>query len=136
MWDKDSTIDPTEPGNTIIKVPNLHAKYAKQLVAHSLSSKAKQGAYNALRKVKYDYFSGKMDQAELTKRGLEPFRFVLKGDINTYIDADEEILALRARIAIHDEAAEMCRMILKELNNRVWEIKAFIEWEKFIGGSG
>ena len=136
MWDKDAPIDDTEPGKTMINIPQLHAKYAKQLVGHSLASKAKYGAYTALRKFKYDYFTGKLSDQDLIKHGLEPFRLLLKADVSTYIDADPEVLALKAKIALHDESAEMCRMILKELNNRVWEIKAFIEWERFIQGSG
>jgi len=28
----------------------------------------------------------------------------------------------------------VCQSILKELNNRAWELKSFIDWEKFIQG--
>lgn len=136
MWDKDAPMDDTEPGKMMINIPNLHARYAKQLVGHSLASKAKYGAYTALRKFKYDYFTGKLSDADLIKHGLEPFRLLLKADVSTYIDADPEILAIKAKMALHDETAEFCRMVVKELSNRVWELKAFIDWEKFTQGSG
>jgi hypothetical protein len=35
---------------------------------------------------------------------------------------------------MHDEIVDVCQSILKELNNRAWELKSFIDWEKFIQG--
>ena len=35
---------------------------------------------------------------------------------------------------LHEEIVEVCQAILKELNNRTWELRSFIDWEKFIQG--
>jgi hypothetical protein len=35
---------------------------------------------------------------------------------------------------MHEEVVEVCNAILKELNNRTWELRSFIDWEKFIQG--
>ena len=136
MWEHDAKVDATEPGTEIIKIPNLHSKYARQLVSHSLAMKAKSFKCAALRKVKYEYYSGKMDQVELTKRGWEPFRFVLKGDITTYLDADQDILDIKTHIAMHEEAINFCGMVMKEISNRTWQLKEYIGWQKFTAGSG
>ena len=136
MWEADAKVDATEPGKEIIKIPNLHAKYARQLTTHSTAMKARWFKYNSLKKVKYEYYSGKMDHVELTKRGWEPFRFVLKGDINTYIDADPDLLEIKAHIIMHEEAISLCGMVMKELSNRTWQIKEYMGWEKFIAGGG
>lgn len=135
QWEIDAKVNETEPGKEIAKIPSLHAKYARQMVAHSLGIKAKNISYHSLKKVKFEYYTGKMDQAELTKRGWEPFRFLLKGDVNVYLDADTDLTDIKAKIALHEEAMNFSGMVVKELNNRTWQLKAFMDWEKFIAGS-
>ena len=136
QWELDAKVDTTEPGKEIIRIPNLHAKYSREMVSHSMAAKGRRFEYDALRKVKYEYYSGKMDHTELTKRGWEPFRFVLKGDITTYLEADPDLLKIKAYIVTHEEAISLCGMIMKELSNRTWQIKEYMAWEKFIAGQG
>jgi len=37
-------------------------------------------------------------------------------------------------LTLHNEIVEVCQAIIKELNNRTWELRSFIDWEKFIQG--
>jgi hypothetical protein len=134
QWEIDARVNDTEPARELLKIPNLHAKYARQLVAHSLAIKAKNISYNALKKVKWEYYNGKLDQAELDRRGWEPFRFVLKGDIGVYLDADTDLTNIKSRIALHEEGVNFCGMVMKEINNRTWQLKTFVDYEKFIQG--
>lgn len=136
MWEKDSEIDQTEPGKEIIRIPVLHSKYAKMLSAHSLASKQGHIEYARMKKLKYEYYSGKLDPEELKKYGWEPFRFLLKSDINTYLDADQDLVKATAKIALHEEAVSFCSSVLKELHSRTYQLRAFIDWEKFIQGAG
>jgi hypothetical protein len=50
------------------------------------------------------------------------------------MDSDEDMNKYLAHKAMHDEIVDVCTAILKELNNRAWELKSFIDWEKFIQG--
>lgn len=134
MWDKDAEIDQTDPGREIIRIPILHSKYVKQHVAHSLAAKQCNIELARMKKIKWEYYTGKMDQESLKKYGWEPFRFTLKGDINTYLDSDEDLSKILAKRALHDQAIEFCTAVMKELNNRTWQIKEFMGWEKFIQG--
>ena len=133
-WELDAPVDDTEPSKEILKVPNLHSKYASQAVSHSLALKAKTAEYYSLRKTKYEYYSGRLDQAELTKRGWEPFRFVLKSDMETYINADTDLQNIKAKISIHEESLNFCGMILKELGSRTYQLRAYMDWELKVGG--
>lgn len=135
MWDKDSEVDQTEPGKEIIKIPTLHAKYARLLSAHSLASKQCHIEYARMKKIKYEYYNGKLDTDELKKYGWEPFRFLLKSDIGTYLDADQDLVKITAKIALHEEAITFCSSVLKELNARTYQLRAFMDWEKFIQGA-
>jgi hypothetical protein len=50
------------------------------------------------------------------------------------MEADEDVNRLLASKLINEEMVDVCTSILKELNNRAWELKSFIDWEKFIQG--
>jgi hypothetical protein len=36
---------------------------------------------------------------------------------------------------IHDEICEACTAILKELNNRTWQLREYMTQERFIAGA-
>jgi len=134
MWTKDSEIDRTEPGKAIIDIPKLHSKYINILSNHRLLSREAEFKYNRMKKLKWEYYTGKLDDGELKSRGWEPFPFVLKSDITTYLDSDEDLNKYVAQKIMHDEIVEVCQSILKELNSRTYQLRAFIDWEKFIQG--
>ena len=133
-WRKDSVIDRTEPGKALLDIPKLHSKYLNILSQHRLLSKQAEFRCNKMRKLKWEYYTGKLDDDELKKYGWEPFPFVLKSDITTYLESDEDINKYLASKVTHDEIVDVCTSILKELNNRTWELRSFIDWEKFIQG--
>lgn len=134
MWAKDSVIDRTEPGKELINIPQLHSKYLNILSRHRLLSKEAEFKYNKMKKVKWEYYTGKLDKDQLEKHGWEPFPFVLKSEITTYFESDEDLNKLIAQKMLHEEIVDVCQSILKELNNRAWELRSFIDWEKFIQG--
>ena len=133
-WRKDSDIDRTEPGKALLDIPKLHSKYLNILSQHRLLVKDAEFKYNRMKKLKWEYYTGKLDDDDLKKHGWEPFRYALKSDITTYLDADEDINKYLASKMMHEEVVDVCNAILKELNNRTWELRSFIDWEKFIQG--
>jgi hypothetical protein len=135
MWRKDAEIDRTEPGKALLDIPKLHSKYLNILSKHRMLSKEAEFKYNKMKRLKWEYYTGKLDDDQLKKYGWEPFQFVLKSEITTYLESDEDINKWIAHKAIHDEIVDTCQAIMKELNNRTWELKSFIDWEKFIQGT-
>ncbi len=133
-WDKDSVVDKTEPGKEILRIPVLHSKYVKQHSMHSLAVKQAAFEYSHMRKIKWEYYNGKLDESELKKYGWEPFRFLVKQDIQIYLDADSDLQKLLARKALSEQSVDFCASVLKEINSRTYQIRSFIEWEKFIVG--
>jgi hypothetical protein len=59
---------------------------------------------------------------------------VLKSDITTYLEADEDLTKYLAQKRMNEEIVEVCQSIMKELSARTWELRSFIDWEKFIQG--
>jgi hypothetical protein len=134
MWTDDSNIDRTEPGKALIDIPKLHSKYLNILSQHRLLVKDAEFKYNRMKKLKWEYYTGKLDDDDLKKYGWDPFPFTLKSDITTYLDADEDINKYLASKMLHEEVVEVCNAILKELNSRTYQLRSFIDWEKFIQG--
>lgn len=134
MWAKDADIDRTEPGKALIEIPKLHSKYLNILSRHRMLAKEAEFKYNKMKKLKWEYYTGKLDDDELQKRGWEPFPYVIKAELSTYMEADDDVNRYLASKAVHEEIVDVCQSILKELNNRAWELKSFIDWEKFIQG--
>jgi hypothetical protein len=135
QWEKDSDVDATEPGKEILRIPLLHNKYNKYLSLHNLSAKRTALEYDRIKKLKWMYYTGKLDQEELDKLGWEPFRFTLKSDISVYLDGDEDLNKLKRKKAYHEEAAKYCEYIMKELNNRTWQLREYMTHERFIAGA-
>ena len=134
MWRADSVIDRTEPGKALINIPQLHSKYLNILSRHRLLSKESEFKYNKMKKLKWEYYTGKLDKDQLEKHNWQPFPFVLKSDITTYLESDEDINRYIAQKIVHDEIVEVCSSILKELNSRTFQLRDFIQWERFIQG--
>ena len=133
-WEKDSIIDQTEPGNELIRIPVLHNKYLTALTKNKLASKKAHNNYLKMRKVRWEYYTGKLTQEELEHYGWEPFQFTLKSDINTYLEADDILIPLLEKKVYHDEIVSVCESIMGELKSRTFQLRDFISWEKFIGG--
>lgn len=134
MWRKDSEIDRTEPGKALLDIPKLHSKYLAILSRHRLLSKDAEFKYNKMKRLKWEYYTGKLDEETLNKYGWEPFPYTLKSDLTTYLESDDDIRKFVASKAVHDEMVDICTAILKELNSRTFQLRDFIAWERFIQG--
>ena len=87
-----------------------------------------------MKKLKWEYYTGKLDKDQLEKHNWQPFPFVLKSDITTYLESDDDINKHIAQKIVHDEIVDVCSSILKELNSRTFQLRDFIQWERFIQG--
>ena len=135
-WINDAAFDETEPQKAIANIPKLHAKYLRIMTHHNLVVKKFMYEYNSRRKIKFEYYSGDLNNPEdLAKYGLEPMvKKVLRSDLSHYLDSDSELNNILLKKVMHEEVVEFCKSVLKELNNRTWQLKSYMDWEKFIGG--
>jgi hypothetical protein len=133
-WETDSNMDQTEPSKELLRIPILHSKYLNILTKHKIASKKAHFDYLRMRKIKWEYFTGKMSKEELDEYGWEPFQFALKSDINTYLEADSDLIKLLEKKVYHEEAISVVESIMAELKQRTWQLRDFISWEKFVNG--
>lgn len=134
-WEKDSEIDRTEPGRELIKIPKLHSKYLTYMSHYRQLVRSNEFKISELKKLKWQYYTGKISQEELQQHGWEPFPYVLKSDVTTYIEGDKDLNRLSAQKAMNQECVQVCEYILKELHSRTFQLKSFIEYERFIQGA-
>ena len=96
-----------------------------------LLAKAK-GAYKKLYRDKWEYYGGKADAKVYATK---PFDLkVLKGDLNIYIESDQEIIDAENKIIYLETTAKYIDGVLKSIQSRGWDIKNAIEWKKIEAG--
>lgn len=130
-WSKDSHIDSTEPGLELLRISSLHGKYLNILSHHRMLSRKYLNAYNTMKLDKHRYYLNELGLEELKEKGWQPLqRDVTKPNLPLYMDSDEDLNNLLIKKMIHDEIVDICTYILKELNSRVYALRAFIDWKK------
>ena len=132
---EDMPIDDTELDVESMTIPQLHGKYLNFYLDEKLVLQKLNSDYYRLKKTKWEYYTGKLDEDQLEEYGWEPFQFkILKQDIDLYMDSDEDLQKLSNRVVYQKEKINYLDSILKSINNRQWNIRNAIEWRKFING--
>ena len=130
--DVDLKIDDTELDLESIRTPQLHNKYLKLFTKYSLQLKKVKDDYDGLYKEKWEYYTGKASPDTYREK---PFDIkVLKSDVYIYLNADEELQKLGQRIEYLKIVVVYLERVLREINNRNWNIRNTIEWKKFLHG--
>ncbi len=136
QWKIDSEIDKTELGDEALKIAKLHHKYYQILVSERLLLKSYESDMKRLKLDKYEFFSqGPNEETQAKGWKLPAKGLILKSDIPMYMDADEEIIKLSLKIGVQQEKIELVESIIRTLMNRGYNVKAAIEWQKFIMGA-
>jgi len=132
MADVDLKIDDTELDLESIRTPQLHNKYLKIYTRSCLQLKRARDERKVLYRDKWEYYTGKSAPEVYLKK---PFDLkILKADVGIYIDADLEYQEIGQKEAYIEKMVDYTERVLKEINNRNWNIRNTIEWKKFLHG--
>ena len=135
LWTSDCEIDETELSKEAVKTPQLHNKYLILFHDERLRLRTLRYDHNRLIRQKKDYFGGRMSAEEMETLDWEPFQLkLLKADIDTYIEADDDIINSSKIIAVVEEKVGYLESIVKSLANRGFIIKNAIDWKRFTEG--
>ena len=91
-----------------------------------------------LRRLKWLYYTGKLDQETLENLEWHVFDLDIKknrSDLEMFIESDKDILGLSEKISYQKEKIEYLESIIKSLNTRGFQIKNAIEWKRFTMGT-
>tara|TARA_R100000008_G_C3558695_1_gene154719 strand:- start:104 stop:538 length:435 start_codon:yes stop_codon:yes gene_type:complete len=136
MVSSDILMDKTELDTESMKTPQLHNKYLVFHTDEKLILGKMQSDLNVLRRDKWLYYTGKMDEEDLKSRNWEPFNLnILKTDIEKFMDSDTDIIKMTNKILLQKEKVNYLENVIKIINNRQWSIRSTIDWIKFTHGT-
>ena len=135
MVAEDIIMDDTELDIESLKTPQLHNKYLNFFHDEKLIYVKQEEEYKKLYRLKWEYYTGKMDQDSLDKLEWEPFQLnILKADIEKYLSSDEDLSLIRLRLSYTKEKVDYLESVIKIISNRQWNIRSAIDWRKFLNG--
>jgi hypothetical protein len=92
--------------------------------------------YKKLKLLKEQYYRGELDSSELKELGWKPQPLkILRQDIPTHIEADDDVIQLSLKIGMQEEKVGYLESIIKMINNRGFQLKTIVDWERFRTGS-
>jgi len=136
MWAKDSEIDQTNVSGESANIPKLHNKYFRVYMEEGMKLKQLRAKYKQLKLLKEQYYRGELDITELQQYGWEPQPLkILRTDISTYIDADQDMINLSLKVGMIEEKVNYLEAIIKMISNRGFQLKTILDWERFRTGA-
>ena len=135
LWEQDSKVDRLELDKESLKIPSLHNKYLKIYSTENLQLKKMVHELKELERNKFEYYSGKLSEEELSEFGWEQFDHkLLKQDIPRYLESDADIINLLLKIDYQKEKVEAVKSIMSNINGRSFNIGNAIKWQQFLNG--
>jgi len=134
-WEEDSHIDRSELGEESLKIPKLHSKYFRIFTGERLLFRKLDSEMKQLKLSKFEFYTmGPTEETHLLGWKLPAQGKILKSEVNNYIEADKDIVALSLKIGVQNEKIDLLESIIKSLVGRGFNIKSAIEWERFKTG--
>lgn len=140
-WKEDSQVDfqfknkeyTEDLGKLALEIPFQHNKYLNYYTDLSQEKTSLEFQLRALIRNKREYYSGEADAKVYAEK---PFGSSIKTaeKMKTYLDSDEEIINLEAKIKYIEQALYFLDSVMRMISTRGFQIKSAIEWEKFING--
>ncbi len=140
-WKEDSQVDfqfknkqyTEDLGKLALEIPFQHNKYLNYYTDLSQEKTSLEFQLRSLIRNKREYYSGEADAKVYAEK---PFGSSIKTaeKMKTYLESDEEIINLEAKIKYIEQALYFLDSVMKMISNRGFQIKSAIEWEKFING--
>ena len=132
---QDCEIDETQLDAESLRLPQLHNKYLNIYLDTKLILERKQNEFYRLRRLKWEYYTGKMDAEVLEHMGWKSFDLkILKQDIAIYMDGDDDLIAIQEQVRYYKEICAYLDATVKEVTYRHNKIRNAIDWKKFLGG--
>lgn len=134
-WREDSKIDDLNLDKENVRIPSLHSKYVGMMVDENKSLRTLIRDRAILRRLLRSYYLGKADTDDLEKLGRDQFyEKILKNELNEYMDTDELMIRINARISTQEEKIDVLKEILRSINSRGYQLKNAIDWHRLTMG--
>ena len=127
QFNKDSKIDETNISFEETRSPALLNKYLKLHNNYKLMLSKAESDMKILKREKWMFYTGKSER---------PFELkILKNDVSTFIDADEEMIKLSSKIDYLKQVVGYLEHIIINLHNRGFQLRNITTWIKYTEGA-
>lgn len=134
-WREDSKIDDLNLDKENVRIPSLHSKYVGMMVDENKSLRTLIRDRAILRRLLRSYYLGKADADDLEKLGRDQFyEKILKNELNEYMDTDELMIRINAKISTQEEKIDVLKEIIRSINSRGYQLKNAIDWHRLTMG--
>lgn len=137
MWEADAPIDVTEQINENARIPNLKSKYSNIMTVHSSQVRKLDALYKRERLWYWRFYMGKhIEQTEIDKRNPEfsQDEKIAKTHLDAYLDGEEGLNKIWLTKGMNQEIVDYCKEVIRELNNRTYQLTNMRELLKFNEG--
>lgn len=135
-WAADAQLDFSRPDAELRNIPLLHSKYWQIYTAERGRGIVLKQEYDAVKRAKTDWLLGRMSDEEMKERQWPPQQLhILRQDVDSYLAADAELSVLSGKLETQKMKLEFLEDIVKNINNRNFIIRNYIEYLKFSQGS-
>jgi hypothetical protein len=136
-WEQDCSIDEFKLDLEALKCSKLHSKYLRLLIDSKLKIVKLKQDYLDLRQNKFRWIQGKMTKQELETLGWEQYLYSkpLKSETDELLKGDAQLVSMEAKIEYIQTMVYMLEEIIKSIKGRNFEIRAAIDWKRFIAGN-
>tara|TARA_B100000029_G_scaffold425501_1_gene433932 strand:+ start:3108 stop:3551 length:444 start_codon:yes stop_codon:yes gene_type:complete len=139
LWTSDCVLNDLQLDVESTRIPELHNKYFKIFSDEKLRLVKYESKMKELSKLKWLYYTGKLDKDSLDKLEWEPFELDIKSrnklDIDRFLTSDKDMIEMQEKIEYQKEKINYLESIIKTVINRNFLIKNIIDWRKFTSGA-
>lgn len=135
-WSEDLKINQADISYDSANIAKLHNKYYLYYVHEGMQLKKMKYEFKKFVKLKGEYYRGELGPEELRQYGWDPQPLkILKTEIQTYIDADDEIINTLLKINAQEYKVDYIEQIIRQINNRGYQLKTILDFERFRTGA-
>jgi hypothetical protein len=137
-WEKDNQFDTTNLTRESADIPKLHNKYFRIYMGEGMKLRTAKEKFKILKRDRMEWLLGKLSKEDIDEYGWEPGpdrTISTKTEAREQVEQDEIIVNETLRIAAMEMKVEYLESIIKMINNRGFQIKAMVDWERFRTGS-
>jgi hypothetical protein len=132
--EKDVVIDELDIDNEALKTPKLHQKYSVKLGRAMINLTKIQHLQKRIYLERWKYYNGKQTDKYYAKHGVWNEK-VLKTDIDKYLASDYRLSLANQLLEVQKQTVNYLERTVKDIANRGFHIKSFIDWQKFEAGA-
>lgn len=136
QWGKDSEISIADLGNAALHVAKLHHKYYQMFSNERLVLRKLELEHKELRHQKFVFLTDGPTEEQINAGWkLPPRGKILKTDVQSYMDADQDLIKSNLKLAYQKEKVDVLESIIKTIDRMGFNIKCAIDFERFKAGA-